>query len=97
MINATASPNVAVLKSNVLRGIGYQVLPPIENAEQETRFTIECRDGFKEEAKRLEVDDRPVQPDNAPPVVRPEIVPFEDPPRPGTEDADCVMVIGEGP
>ena len=34
VINATASPNVAVLKSNVLRGIGYQVLPPIENAEQ---------------------------------------------------------------
>jgi hypothetical protein len=89
VLNASDVPNVALLKTNVLRGLGYDLAPPIDDAPRQSGLTIACHAGFDAEAERLAMDDRSV-PDA-------EIVRFENPPPPGADDADCVMTMGAAP
>jgi LytR cell envelope-related transcriptional attenuator len=84
VLNGSGTSGKAAALSNQLRGAGYPQLPP-GNAALTTGTKVECKTGFEKEATVLagKVGGSAA------------VAPFPNPAPTGSDNADCVVVIGK--
>ncbi len=83
--NAGAAEGTARLESNNLVALGYQVDPPADT-QSRTGSVVACKPGFEAEAEQLAVDVGP--PDLG-------IEPFPSTPPEGSENVNCIVLLGQ--
>ncbi len=84
VLNGSGVQGAAVTKSNVLRGLGYAIAGT-GNSTLQQGTTLACMEGFSKEADELAV---------ALAVPGARVVDYVGPPPAGTENADCVVILG---
>ena len=84
VFNAGAASGAAGNMTNKLRSLGYQLAPPANtNARKGT--AVQCTQGLDKEAAQLQGDVG----------AGTTIEPFANPPLPGTENVNCVVLVGQ--
>ena len=84
VFNAGAASGAAGNMTNKLRALGYQLSPPANtNARKGT--AVQCTQGFDKEAAQLQGDVG----------AGTTIEPFSNPALPGTENVNCVVLVGQ--
>lgn len=84
VFNAGSASGAAGNMTNKLRTLGYQLTPPANtNARKGT--AVQCKQGFEKEAAQLQGD---VGAGTA-------VEPFANPALPGTENVNCVVLLGQ--
>jgi hypothetical protein len=84
VLNGSGLSGAAATKANVLRGLGYGVLPP-GNAAVQTGTTIACTDGYETEAETIkDIIDATAT-----------VVPFPATPPADSEAAKCIVTLGK--
>jgi hypothetical protein len=84
VLNGSGMAGVANIRTNALRGLGYQLDPP-NNAQLRQGSIVTCKQGFEGEAQQLAEDV------GAGVTVE---EPFPDPAPPASENVNCVVIIG---
>ena len=83
VLNASGLANAAGTKANELRGEGYAIAGTGNSATQ-TGSTVACLSGFEKEADALAKSAG----------VGVTVTTYPDPPPEGSENADCIVVLG---
>jgi hypothetical protein len=84
VLNGSGVSQAAATKANQLRGLGYAIAGT-GNAAVQQGTNVQCRAGFENEADEL------AKTVGAGTLV----VPFPEPPPAGSENADCIVVLGK--
>jgi LytR cell envelope-related transcriptional attenuator len=82
-LNGSGTAGAAMNATNKLRAQGYQLAQPADTTPR-TGTVVACRQGFEKEAAQLQGDV------GAPATVEP----FPASPPPGTENVNCIVVLG---
>jgi hypothetical protein len=82
--NAGAASGAAALMTNKLRTLGYQLAPP-SNTTPRTGTVVSCKQGFDKEAVQLQGDVGPGA----------TVEPFPNPGPPGSDNVNCVVLLGK--
>jgi hypothetical protein len=85
VLNGSGLANAAGTKANELRGDGYAIAGT-GNAEQQAASTVACLSGFEKEADALA---KSVGAGFS-------VTTYPDPPPTGSENADCIVILGTG-
>jgi hypothetical protein len=83
VLNGSGIEGLAGNVSNNLRGLGYLLLAPADATAQQGN-TVACRAGFDREADALATQVG----------FGAQVIPFPDVPPSGTENADCIVILG---
>jgi len=84
VFNAGSASGAAANMTNKLRTQGYQLIQPANtNARRGT--AVQCKQGFEKEAAQLQGDVG----------AGTTVEPFPNPPLPGTENVNCVVLLGQ--
>lgn len=84
VFNAGSASGAAGNMTNKLRSLGYEAAPPANtNARRGT--AVLCRQGFEKEVTQLQGDVG----------AGTTVEPFPNPPLPGTENVNCVVLLGQ--
>ena len=84
VFNAGAASGAAGNMTNKLRSLGYQLAPPA-NTDARKGTAVQCTQGLDKEAAQLQGDVG----------AGTTIEPFANPPLPGTENVNCVVLVGQ--
>jgi hypothetical protein len=84
VFNAGAAAGAAANMTNKLRTLGYQLAPP-SNSNPRRGTAVQCKQGFDKEATQLQGDVGPGT----------TIEPFANPALPGTENVNCLVLLGQ--
>ncbi len=84
VFNAGAAAGAAANMTNKLRTLGYQLAPP-SNTNPRRGTAVQCKQGFDKEATQLQGDVGPGT----------TVEPFANPALPGTENVNCVVLLGQ--
>jgi LytR cell envelope-related transcriptional attenuator len=84
VLNAGAASGAAGNMTNKLRALGYQLAPP-DNTTARKGTAVQCKQGFDKEATQLQGDVG----------AGTTIEPLPNPPLPGTENVNCVVLVGQ--
>jgi hypothetical protein len=84
VFNAGAASGAAGNMTNKLRSLGYQLAPPA-NTDARKGTAVQCTQGLDKEAAQLQGDVG----------AGTTIEPLANPPLPGTESVNCVVLVGQ--
>jgi LytR cell envelope-related transcriptional attenuator len=84
VFNAGAASGAAGNMTNKLRSLGYQLIPP-SNTNARRGTAVQCMQDFDREAVQLQGDVG----------AGTTVEPFPNPPLPGTENVNCVVLVGQ--